>query len=69
MSDVDGSNDEMEDQREVYGEVVLGGDITQNLKEASGDPEEIVSGDEAAVQLKRSSKVKKRPGWNEDYIE
>ena len=68
MSDVDGSNDEMENQREVFGEVVPGGDITQNLEEASGDPEEIVSGEEAALPLRRSSRVKKRPGWHEDYI-
>ena len=68
MSDVDGSSDEMENQREVFGEVVPGGDITQNLEEASGDPKEMASGEEAAVPLRRSSRVKKRPGSHEDFI-
>ena len=65
VSDVDGPSDEMENQREVFGDVVPGGDITQNL---SGDPGEIASGGEAAVPLRRSSRVKKRLGWHEDSI-
>ena len=68
VSDVDDSSDEMENQREVFEEVVSGGDITRNLEEASGDPKEMASSEEAAVPLRRSSRVKKRPGWHEDFI-